>query len=134
MRSATAQARVPNVREHEPRESSRKAPRVDQHGEVVYFLDVDARRWRVYDTSTGATGLPTGLTVHRLGSPSASERVFVPPDPSAPRFVYTFAAGDRRDVTIESLFRQLVAARVMPRPADSCRDPRMRARLRRIAM
>ena len=113
-----------------------RAPRIDQHGEVVYFIDVDARRWRVYDTSVDPSDeRAPRVTVHRIGSPSATTRRFVPSDPDAPRRSFTFTPGTRRELTIDDLYRQLLVAVAIRRPDCERRAPRQhRVASRRIAM
>lgn len=85
-----------------------RIPRIDQHGEVAYFIDVDMQRWRVYDTTFGPPHAPPRKhAIHPLGSPRATIRVFVPPDPAALRRNYTFKPGDARELTVELLTHQL---------------------------
>lgn len=88
-----------------------RAPRIDRHGEVVYFVDVDDKRWRVYDTSRGANGQAgEQATIHPIGSGAATERVFVSSVPGGLRLAFVFAPHDSRDVTLAVMSRQLVAA------------------------
>lgn len=97
-----------------------RAPRIDRHGEVLYFIDVDDKRWRVYDTSRAIAAPSDRLTIHPLGSPTATERVFVSPIPGEPRRSYVFTEHDSRDVTLVVMSRQLVAAgAVRPRQSNT---------------
>jgi hypothetical protein len=116
------------------RERRIRVPRIDQHGEVVYFIDVDARRWRVYDVSLAPPTMPAyGLTIHCAGSQAAAARVFVPPNPDAPRYMYHFRPSDAHDLTIDLLYRQLLTATPFCRSVDTRRGPRDRAGLREMA-
>ena len=98
-----------------------RAPRIDRHGEVVYLIDVDDKRWRIYDVSRNTNdGTGERVMIHQLGSIAATERVFISPVPGGPRLSYVFASHDSRDVTLAVTSRQLVAARAFrPRQTNT---------------
>lgn len=85
-----------------------RVPRIDQCDDVVYFVDAEGNRWRVYDASYGPPhAKPYKHAIHPFGSSRATVRVFVPPDPAALRRNYTFKPGDSRELAVDRLTEQL---------------------------
>jgi hypothetical protein len=87
-----------------------------------YFTAADGKKFRIYDTTF------SGGKHHArpLGDPTASARLFVPPEKTEMRRSYTFKPRDSRTLEDQTLERQLREASYVPRGKfdGGPRDPR----------
>lgn len=85
---------------------------------AVYFTDGEGLRYRVYDTTYGK-----GKHHQRpIGDPTATERVFVPPNKEQMLRRYTFERGESRVLEPQALARQLREAQYAPRTPPDNKD------------